>query len=152
MFWNSMWDNKINYTRSFKEDIFLSKFIDFFIKDGISLNTFNKKKINKKNIYKYSLPHKNISKSILTKLFFDNATNNVYTSKLWILKYQKWIILYCFCYSPKHNILKKTKFFKKKIVHYNTNLFNSYNLYLKISFKFNLSVNYFKSQNFKNTF
>ena len=49
MFWNSMWDNKINYTRSLKEDIYLNRFVNLVFEDNISANTlkfFNKKYLN----------------------------------------------------------------------------------------------------------
>ena len=34
MYWNSMWDDKLNYTRSFKEDVFIKIFFYLFIEGG----------------------------------------------------------------------------------------------------------------------
>ena len=82
MFWNSMWDNKINYNRSSNEDVFLIKFMDLFLNDGISINTFNIKKynINKQFFYnKYNLPEKNLNYIILKKLFFKKNKLKIYT-------------------------------------------------------------------------
>ena len=150
-----MWDNKINYNRSFNEDIFLIKFMDFFLNDGISINTFNKKKydINKHFFYtKYDLPNKNLNYLILKKLFFKKNKLKIYTSKLWVLKFQKWIILYCFFYSLKFNRLKKVEIKKYKKTIFNSNLSTAYSIFLKSLINYNTSFNFFKLNNNKNIF
>ena len=51
MFWNSMWDSKINYAKSLKEDIYLNKFVPMIFNDSIStkiLKTINFNQLKKK--------------------------------------------------------------------------------------------------------
>ena len=154
MYWNSMWDNKINYTRSLKEDIYLNRFILLVFEDCISskiIKFYNKNYstaiLNKYNFHT-RIPNKNEFNRYLTKI------NKItfYSSRLWILKYQKWIILYFYIYLPTFNRLK----IKINLVEKNTtvsdNIYNLYNFYLKANFKLNFSFNFFKNQVKKNCF
>ena len=154
MYWNSMWDNKINYTRSLKEDIYLNRFILLVFEDCISskiIKFYNKNYstaiLNKYNFHT-RISNKNEFNRYLTKI------NKItfYSSRLWILKYQKWIILYFYIYLPTFNRLK----IKINLVEKNTtvsdNIYNLYNFYLKANFKLNFSFNFFKNQVKKNCF
>ena len=63
-----------------------------------------------------------------------NKTKNIYNSKLWILKYQKWIIINFYCFQPlKAKKLKEKKIYKSKDAYIykttiDTNLFIRQNL------------------------
>ena len=152
MYWDSMWDNKVNYTRNLKDSIFLNKFMDLFLMDDISINIVDKKLISKKILEKYDFPLYKFNKSVNNKILFKRNNHQKYTSKTWIFRYQKWIILYCFLYSSKYNILKKVDIYKKKKVYYNNNLFYIYNIYSKSLINYNLSFSFYKNSNFKNIF
>lgn len=101
MFWNSMWDNKILYNRLLKEDIFIEKFFKLTFNDSLSINLINLKKINKKTFlnYNYNIDSK---KSSLYKHIMNNNKINYFSSKIWVLKYQKWVIIYQFIYILKN--------------------------------------------------
>lgn len=151
MYWNSMWDDKLNYTRSFKDSVFIKFFFYLFIEGGYSflmrykinniddhlnflkinynLHILKKKKDEKK--YFYVTDQSNLSK--------------IYSSKIWILKYQTWIIFYFFTYSFNSSIFfkkkKHTKINKSKNNYYN--LINSfYHNLIKIDYDYELYDNY----------
>jgi len=50
MYWNSMWDSKINFSRSLKEDIYLRQFIPLIFNDKVSTKIL--KTIKYKNFLK----------------------------------------------------------------------------------------------------
>ena len=97
MFWNSMWDNKIMYTRMLKENIFLEKFFNLSLNDSISTNTikFSDKNVN---IFKKNIHIVDSKKSSIYKHLINLNKIKHYSSKIWVLRYQKWIILYHFLY------------------------------------------------------
>jgi len=148
MFWNSMWDNKINYTRSLKEDIYLNRFVNLVFEDNISANTlkfFNKKYLNL-NYSLYKIPSKVKTEKNLKNYFIKFGKVEFYTSRLWILKYQKWVILYLYIYLPLHNKLKIRKNLLFKDLDYNDDIFNLYNFYKKSNLKISLSFKLFQKQ------
>jgi len=130
LYWSSMWDDKHNYSRNLKEDIFLRSFIPLLFEDRFSIMLLNSKQLNNKkyfnnlgNVYNISLNHCDSLKEFQLHLInFDNKL--VYNSKLWIWKYQTWVILYFFIYSFKYNRLLNK--FKKK--ENNVTLSNQYNI------------------------
>lgn len=104
MFWNSMWDNKISYNRYFKEDIFLEKFFSLGFGDNISNNFIKNNKLiflkNNKNTYL----HKICSDQKVLKNYLLNLNKiDYYSSKLWIFRYQNWVILYHFLFITSNN-------------------------------------------------
>jgi hypothetical protein len=112
MFWNSMWDDKHNYSRCLKEDIFIRSFIKLLFEDTPSSNirfisdkiwqTSSKDFIQKK--YNIHLK-KDASIFEFRNYLFKSNKLPLYFSKVWILKYQTWIIVYFFIYSTKFNKL-----------------------------------------------
>lgn len=148
MYWNSMWDDKLNYSRSLKDDIFLKNFMYIFFEGGsnfiIPLNlkhfekkfkllkrryNFQVKKVNKKNELGDIVSYKYVTKK--RKKF------RPYLSKIWILKYQTWVIIYFYSYSFNLSVffkkkLKKSDKFKK---YYNI-VFNYYKNLIKINYNY----------------
>lgn len=145
MFWNSMWDNKIMYNRLLKEDLFLNKFFSLAFNDGLSANILNYKKKNLSLFKRYS--HIIDNKKIVLYKYLKNINKvNYFSSKLWILRYQKWVVLYHFVYITNFN--KKVKHIKrvesKRI--YGNNFFYIYKCYAKINKKLKISYNLHKNQ------
>jgi len=150
MYWNSMWDNKVSYTRSLKEDLYLNKYIDLLFDDKISakiLNANRKNKFNVRIIKKY-IPHsreKYLNNNLINYLKKNNKIIHL-TSKLWVFKYQKWVVLFCFLYLPIFNNIKKKKIIVKKNYVYDSNPYNLLYIYKKASLKFKYSYNFFKKK------
>jgi hypothetical protein len=116
MFWNSMWDSKHNYNVFLKQDIFIKSslilfFSDyssdklfFFLKPG-SRNKFKKYRINNvknKKKFNFNLYYKFI-RSV-------GNNNDIFFSKLWLLRYQSWVILNISIF-----LFFKEELFKKKL-------------------------------------
>lgn len=149
MYWNSMWDDKLNYTRSFKEDIFIKFFFYLFIEGGYTF-LFRYKVLNIDNQLKYLKNKYNfhILKKKKEENNFNLITNysnfsELYTSKIWILKYQSWVIFYFFIYSFNSGIFyKKKKKLKKSNKKYLNILISYYYNLLKLDYSFNHYINY----------
>lgn len=160
MFWGSMWDNKINYSRSLKEDIYLNKFIPLVFEDSIStkiFKTINYNKLNLKSISKlYNLHIKinNLNKNDFYKYILELNKVNFFKSKIWILKYQKWVVIYFFIYLPFFNTLKSKSFknFDIKFDIKQNNLNKLYTLYKGVNFKLKYSYKFFNNNINKNSF
>ena len=145
MFWNSVWDSKIHYNRFLKEDIFLNQFFLLSFNDNSSLNTFNfksKKKINNFKIKNHFIDNE---KSSLYKFLLNLNRVDYYSSKLWILRFQKWIILYHFLYITNFNKLLIKKSNDLEFFNYYDNFYYFYNFYLKSGLKICNSFRFFKS-------
>ena len=116
MYWNSMWDDKLNYTRSFKEDIFIKFFFYLFIEGGYTfLFRYKIKDINDhlnflKSKYNLHILKKKREEDNFNLVVDYSSFSESYTSKIWLLKYQGWVIFYFFIYSFNSGI-----FYKKKI-------------------------------------
>lgn len=157
MFWNSMWDNKINFSRSLKEDIYLNIFIPLIFDDNISGKVIKTRNfdslVTSFNLQKYNLHLKssNVNKSSFYKYISELNKLTFFNSKVWILKYQRWVIIYFFMYLPKYNTLKNNILkIKQKDKYANINklfiLYKTINLKLKYSFNFfdkHINKNYF---------
>lgn len=155
MYWNSIWDDKLNYTRSLKDGIFLKEFMYLFFEGGsystlfFNLSLFQKKfeylnkkyffhtiKFIKKNNFKYKSGY-----LIKRKKGF-----KPYLSKIWILKYQTWIIIYFYSYSFNLSI------FFKKVINYKKNFKKYSNILTKYSNSvFKIKYNYKHFSKFLNT-
>lgn len=151
MYWNSMWDDKLNYTRSFKDDVFIKFFFYLFIEGGYSfLMRYKIKNIDDHFNYlkiKYNLHILKKKKDENKYMYLTDESNSskIYLSKIWVLKYQTWIIFYFFTYSFKSGVFfKKKKYVKVSRSNNNyLNLMNSYykNL-IKIDYDYDLYNNY----------
>jgi len=154
MFWNSMWDNKNNYSKFLQKDYFIKSFINYFFSDFLQnqfvfKTNFNKLDLNSIKLnYNYNFLSNN--KNYLN-LFLNNKINNeLHISKNLLFKYQNWIILYFFVFSRNNSyVLKKnTKFYTNNV--YFSNYLN--NFYLNL-FKLNVNKKYSDSFIFsKNNF
>lgn len=136
MYWNSMWDDKLNYTRSFKEDIAVKIFFNLFIEGGylfkrlgkaINVDDYLKVLKNKHNLHFLKLKREDGKYNYI----LDTRKNSQrYLSRIWLFKYQSWIIFYFFTYSlnlsrfAKKTMKKKRRFKKKKIKVKNKQYFN----------------------------
>lgn len=152
MYWNSMWDNKVNYTSNLSEDIFLKKFIPLIFSDNTSfknLNIFNldsKKLRIIKNKYRLHISIIGVKKYNFNKYIIKSKKVESYFSRLWIMKYQKWVILYLYVYIPKFSELKKIEKNFSKV----TNINILYRNYFYASQKARFS--YRNANVYKNTF
>lgn len=121
MYWNSMWDDKLNYSRSLRDNIFINNFIYLLFEGGYSSFFFlNLKDYENDSVFlklkkKYSFHTKKIFKkndvgSIINYKLIKKKKKKFrpFLSKIWILKYQTWVIIYFYIYS-----FNLSKFFKK---------------------------------------
>ena len=104
--WNNSWESFNNYSQNFINffvlDLFLNNLLDddLFSKDYFILKNLNEKNKNIffiKKLYKIKLKYKKRKK---------------FNSKIWILKFQNWIIIKVYVYITK--ILINVKVKKKK--------------------------------------
>ena len=153
MYWNSMWDDKLNYSRSLKEDIFLKEFVYLFFEGGSNFMIFlNLKDFSKKLEYfkkKYFFKTKKIIKKndigteISYKLVIKKKNKfRPYLSKVWLIRYQGWIIIYFYAYSFNlSSFYKKSINYKKNYKKYSNIISIYYNNLIKIRYNFNLYKN-----------
>lgn len=153
MYWDNMWDDKLNFSKKLKEDIFINMFL-FLIFKGSCYN--NNKFFSTKNIYYWTSLLSNSNKDFSTlndvfflfdshssffKNFYFNKLERVkykkyYISKIWILRVQNWTVITFYIYIPQN--MKQQS----------SNDFSNKNFFLKKKQnKFILNKNYFS--NFK---
>jgi hypothetical protein len=153
MYWNSMWDDKLNYTRSFKEDVFIKIFFNLFVEGGYTfLFRYKIKNIDDhlnflKKKYNLHIFKKNKEENNFNYITNYSKNSEPYTSKIWLLKYQTWIIFYFFIYSFNSGIFnkigKKKKIkFKKSNKKYLNILISYYLNLIKLNYNFNLFSKY----------
>ena len=124
MYWNSCWDDQINFKTFFLLEVFLKKFFLFFFEDKIISIFF--KKFFSKTTYLIKLNQ-----------FSDEQRTTrvpVYTTSMWLLKFQNWCIISLYLYIPK-------VFF--------SNVFVFKGLNLNLSLSFSIFLMFFKKRNFK---
>ena len=152
MFWNSMWDSKNNFSKVNQINFFIKFFLNFFFNDFFKNYYFYIYKF--KNFFYKSMKIKHELNIVDNKggdlIFKNNYKNNLYISKIWLFKYQNWIIIYFVLYS-KINFDNFKKHLINNYDNFNTlNLLNNYYLNL---FKINLNSNYLNNLiNCKNNF
>ena len=154
MYWNSMWDNKINFSSSLKEDVFIKSFLNLLFEDKFSKNliennrNFNYKNINLKK-YNVHIKPENQDNISLKKYLFSLYQNDITYSKVWIIKYQTWVIVHFFLYLPLFNKLKirEHNIYNDEDL---ADLFGLYNNYLLTNIKLKYTYsNYHLSSNIK---
>lgn len=104
MRWDSSFDNLLNFKKTMLSDIFLKKFFDFVFEDKFVFI-----------FYKFFF-----SKNARFKKFSDILKKKkkripIYSSKIWFLKYQSWVIISFYLYIPKVFLKKSLKLKKFKI-------------------------------------
>ena len=131
MFWGSMWDDKINYSKSLKKQIFLQNFFTYLIEDFNSINVFKRYNFFLKNYQQPNKTKKNyFFKNNFKKLSYENY---FYNSKIWILKYQNWFVIFFFIYE-----FKKKKITKKNSLFFTSNLNNFFKNISKLNINFDM--------------
>lgn len=123
LFWYNFWFVDKNYHLLIKQDTILSKLIYIFLNYGILLpkNIFTNKywfyrKFDFKNYFNYHntkyfriVNFKNATTNVSSFYFNRMKLKNIYQGKLWILRYQNWLIINYYCFRPvTGKILKKT--------------------------------------------
>ena len=127
-FWDKSWDNQFKYQSFLIKFLYLESFFLKFFKSRFFLKKLLiLKKNRQKKIYFFknfaAKPIKNLKKG-LSKL---NA--QVCTSKIWILKYQNWLVLSMYIYFPSVRFKKKSFLFNEPTPYSNTEiLFSKFNL------------------------
>ena len=129
MYWGGMWDSNNNYSSKFLKFFFLDLFFNKLLK---SLSLKEKNYLLNKNInFKKTNSFFFFNSIFFKKQNITNNFNNFFCSKLWILKYQNWVVIVTYLYSPskvdislKKGIFnfkkfKKLKKLNKNIINYN---------------------------------
>jgi len=154
MFWNSMWDSKNNYSKFLQKDFFIKSFISYFLSDFLQnqfVFKFNLNKVNIKNIKDiYNLNFLDNKKNYINLYLNNNNNLDIFNSKIWLFKYQNWVIIYFFIFSKITSyIFKKNVRIKKN----NLYLYNYLNSFYLNCIKLNLNKKYSESFIFnKNNF
>jgi hypothetical protein len=115
----------------YSKNIYLSKY--WYINYNINyLNLLNDSNVKYFRIIEYK--NKIVNETKIYKL--RNKVKNLYFSKIWILRYQRWLILNFYCFQPYNSKKSKKKFFRKNLNFYidkhdkNTSFFKRYKLFL----------------------
>lgn len=115
MFWLSSWDDLHSYSTNLNEDAFIRSFFYYMITDKYSSNFyFSNFKISDFSNKSSINFNKFLNKSSLSDFLFKQNKLPYYISKIRILKFQKWLVVYFYIY----NYTKK----------FNSNKFNFSNL------------------------
>lgn len=154
MYWSSMWDDKFNYSRFLKEDIYVRKFIPVLLEDNILINFKHKNRLtifnNTNNKYNMHM-HKDWNNTEIYNYINTLNKSIFYTSKIWILRYQSWVLIFFYIYSPSFNkLLKKSDISDTSVtdsVSHNI-LLNYYNSLIKL----NHNYSFYKKALKKNSF
>jgi hypothetical protein len=115
MFWNSMWDSKHNYNVFLKQDIFIKSSLILFFSDYSYDKLFFFLKFDSRNKFKKFKIHsirnkKKINFNSYYNFIRNNNKNDIFFSKLWLLRYQSWVILNISIF-----FFLKEEIFKKKL-------------------------------------
>ena len=133
--WYNTWNVKQSFSTLLSEDEFLKNFFKIFLSNWVSANHLLKQKnfnnkislVKKQRIKKYfSFLNKYDSKEynkVLKTIFFKKFP--YYVSRLYIIKYDNWVVLYVYIYIP--NSWTKKIFEKKKKKHNYSYIIDLYN-------------------------
>lgn len=122
MFWTSLWDSKYTYSKLVKEDFFIRQYITNIFKEKMSSkpvfffknfkNLSQPSSFNKFNINMIS----DLSVTSLSKFLFKSNKIPNYLSKIRIIRFQKWLIIYFKIYTS--NSFKTVSFRKRNFNFY----------------------------------
>ncbi len=129
IFWNSNWDNFFLYSKNLKINFFIDKFFYYIFNDKLFFSNYFISKKNNNFLNNYYFFFEINNKFKFKKLPF-------YSSKLWFLRFQKWILVLIFFYNI--NLKKKVKstFFLKKFKFRKFFFFKKLNILKKKKFFF----------------
>ena len=129
--WDNIWIDKFNYTKKLKEDIFINMFF-FLIFKKITSQTKFFKSYYFKNLLSHNFTNLNRISTLyfyqnifLTKVKFFKKNKASYLGKIWILKFNNWVILLTNYYVPqfaKFNLKKAKQKNNNKIIIYSKQL------------------------------
>lgn len=145
MFWNSMWDDKHNFSNLITEDEFLRITIPLIFEDNYANDLIfylKDKKLSFDILQDYEIFYKTLNPNKITKLIKAEKFD-LFVSKSWILRYQGWVILYIFIYLPIFNAFLSNS---DTNMNFNKSYFNIFFNYYYNLFKVNYNSNYFFSQ------
>ena len=163
LFWYRFWYNDKTNALVINQDNLINKLILIYTHYGLLCNKnifFNKywfivnnKNFSNQNDYnlKYFklIEYKNkiINESKIYKM--RNKVKNLYFSKIWILRYQKWLIINFYCFQPLTNKLKKKNLIKKNLDFYlNKNIDNKFLIHRFRFFLFYFLNSFLKNKNY----
>jgi hypothetical protein len=133
LFWYNYWFTDKNNSLTIHQDNLITKLILIYMHYGLlyTKNIFLNKywyNMSLKNLqnnqdsynlkYFRLIEYKNrvLNENKLYKI--RNKIKNIYFSKIWILRYQKWLIINFYCFQPLSNKLNKKSFKKKSFDFY----------------------------------
>ena len=129
IYWNNSWESKKNYKKNFINFLFLELFLEKVFNDSLFVQDYFFVK-NKSN-FKCNFLTKNIIFLKKLNIFKNNFKKlKVFNSKIWILKYQNWVIVNVYVYTIKNADISINSVKKKKIFYF-------YDKYSCYSNKFN---------------
>ncbi len=115
MYWDSIWDNKNDFSNFFIKNLFIFDTLPLFYVDNASSKIDNffpvKTQTNKSSKYEVFVNYDlyfNSYNIFFKKIYNTKSTKfskkiNIYSSKIWFIKYQNWIIIYLFFYISSFN-------------------------------------------------
>lgn len=112
MFWLSSWDNTHTYSTNFNEDVFIRSIFYFMVNDKYSSNfIFSKQKLYQFAVKSNNLFLKDFSKKNISE--FLQRLNKIpyYISKIRVLKFQQWCLVYFYLYNYKAKVKLVSKNF-----------------------------------------
>jgi hypothetical protein len=144
MFWSSVWDNKHNYSKLLKEDLFLRDLIIGILTEKLSSKslflTKNFIKVNTSFLKKhYSNVLVNSTVNYLSSFLFKLSRVSSFFSKVYIIRLNAWIIIYMYSYTPtlfKSKVKINSNNFKHVFMYYHKSNLIKNELNKLIFFKF----------------
>jgi len=164
LFWYNYWFNDKNNSIILHQDNLINKLILIYIHYGILTNkniflnkywyNFNLKTLkNYQDNYnlKYFrlVEYKNRVLNESKSYKIRNKIKNIYFSKIWILRYQKWLIINFYCFQPMSSKLNK-KILKKKS--FNFYIDNNLNTPKFLNYRKKFFLFFFLNKFFKNNY
>lgn len=155
LFWYNFWFNDKTRNQNIHLDSLINELVYIYIKYGLYTNKsifINKSRFlnagaeirnyqsNHDSIYFRAVEFKNrvLNETSILKIRINKK--NMYKSRLWLLKYQNWLVINYYCFQPLSKKNRKKVVFKKKSV---DSIIES-NYYSKnILFKYNVFFNFF---------
>lgn len=123
-FWYRFWYSDVSYSNNLKQDLIFSKLLNIYLYYGINLpNTLffsnywyksNLQSINKVNYYRH-FTFKNKILGIESAYRLRTKITDIYPMKLWLLRFNNWIIINFYWFQPNK---KKITFNKQQKNHY----------------------------------
>lgn len=163
LFWYKFWFNDKNTSKFYNLDNLIEKFIIFYLNYGIfhfknflSTNYWNflDKNINLKfknfvNFYYFrKIEYKNRIINQYKTYKLRKYNKNIYNSRIWILKFQKWLIINYYYFQPLKQKLKKLKKPKKHKNNFSIQIEKKTILLLRLKYFFKLVLLSIINKNF----